>query len=480
MAFINEDFLLYGATAERLYHTFAAPQPIVDFHCHLPPADLALNRRFRNLFEIWLEGDHYKWRAMRANGVNERYCTGDATQYEKFLAWAQTVPYTLRNPLYHWTHLELARYFGIDDLLDERTAPSVWARANERLARDLTTHAILGRFQVEAICTTDDPADRLDDHQALAASPLRTAVYPCFRPDRALDVREPRKFNEWIARLEATANTAIVRLNDLLDALHRRHDAFHAAGCRLSDHGLERCYAEPCGPAGASAIFDRVRAGAPPDPADADRFAAYLLLYCGRLDAEKGWTKQLHLGALRNTNTRQMSTLGADAGFDSIGDWSHARALASYLDQLDRENALPRLIVYNLNPADNYAFATMVGNFQDGPIPGKIQFGSAWWYLDQKDGITWQLDTLSNAGLLSRFVGMVTDSRSFMSYPRHEYFRRVLCNLIGSEIDRGELPNDDGLTGRLIADVCYHNAVSFLDLPARDVLRAAATAGGSR
>ncbi len=480
MPFITDDFLLHGSTATRLYHTFAATQPIVDYHCHLPPVDLASNHRFTNLFEIWLAGDHYKWRAMRANGIDERYCSGDADPYEKFLAWARTVPYTLRNPLYHWTHLELVRYFGITELLDERTAPSVWARANALLEQDLSANAILDRFNVETVCTTDDPADALDHHRALATSSLRTAVFPCYRPDRAVDLRDPRRFNDWLGRLEAAADVSITRLNDLLSALGRRHDDFHAAGCRLSDHGLERCAGNPCAASAASAIFDRVRSGTTVTPDEADAFAAYMLLHFGRLDAEKGWTKQLHLGALRNTNSRQLTRLGADTGFDSIGDWPQARALAAYLDRLDRENALPKLIVYNLNPADNYVFATVIGSFQDGTSPGKIQFGSGWWYLDQKDGITWQLNTLSNSGLLSRFVGMVTDSRSFMSYPRHEYFRRVLCNLIGSDVDRGELPDDDAIVGRLIQDVCYRNAASFLGLPSREALRIALASGPAR
>ncbi len=468
MSFITNDFLLHGATARRLYETFAAHQPIVDYHCHLSPRDIASNRRFANLFEIWLEGDHYKWRAMRANGVPERYCTGDADPYEKFLAWARTVPAALRNPLYHWTHLELARYFGTDDLLDERTAPALWERANARLADDdLTTHGILAKFHVECLCTTDDPADTLEHHRAIAASALTTAVLPCYRPDRALSAHDPASFNSWIDRLEAASNVAIAKLDDLLDALRRRHDEFHALGCRLSDHGLERCHATPCTSREAAAIFDRARAGAAADPEAAETFASYLMLFFGHLDAEKGWTKQLHLGAFRNLNTRMRAAVGPDTGFDSIGDWPQARALGSYLDRLAREDALPKIIVYNLNPADNYTFAALIGSFQDGVTAGKIQFGSGWWFLDQKEGIEWQLNALSNTGLLSRFVGMVTDSRSFMSYPRHEYFRRVLCNLIGAEVDRGELPDDDRLVGATIESVCHGNAASYFRLPTR-------------
>lgn len=468
MTFITDDFLLHGETARRLYRTFAAPQPILDYHCHLSPRDLAEDRQFANLFEIWLEGDHYKWRAMRANGVAERYCTGEATAYEKFLAWARTVPYTLRNPLYHWTHLELRRYFEIGERLDEQTAPAIWARANARLAeRDLTARGILSRFRVTALCTTDDPADTLAYHEQLAHSPLETAVYPCYRPDAALRTNDPLAFNIWVDRLGAMADVSITRLPDVLDALRARHDDFHAHGCRLSDHGLEVCPVAACTEAEAARIFDRVRGGHAVDAADSDRFASHLMTFFGHLDAARGWTKQLHLGALRDVNSTMLAALGPNTGFDSIGDWPQARALAQYLDRLTRDGALPKVIVYNLNPADNYAFATMIGNFQDGSVAGKIQFGSGWWFLDQKEGIRAQLNALSNTGLLSRFIGMVTDSRSFMSYPRHEYFRRVLCDAIGTDIDRGELPDDDELVGRMVADLCHANASRLLELPAR-------------
>jgi glucuronate isomerase len=468
MSFLTHDFLLHGTAARELYHTVAAGQPIFDYHCHLPVRDLATDRRFDNLFDIWLEGDHYKWRAMRANGIAERYCTGDAPPYEKFLAWAGTVPRTLRNPLFHWTHLELQRYFDIDDLLNERTAADVWSRANERLADgDLTAQGILRRFRVAAVCTTDDPVDSLAHHAALAASPLDTAVYPTFRPDAALRVGDAAGFNRWTDALATAANVEIARLPHLLDALRRRHDDFHAIGCRLSDHGLNQCPDTTCSASEAARIFDRVRAGGDADPLDADRFAGYLLRFFGTLDAQRGWTQQLHLGALRNANTRMRQTLGRDTGFDSAGDWPQVQRLAAYLDALDREQALPKMILYNLNPADNYAFATLAGSFQDGSVAGKVQFGSGWWFLDQREGIEWQLNALSNAGLLSRFVGMVTDSRSFMSYPRHEYFRRVLCNLIGTDVDRGELPNDPESLGELIRDICFNTARRYLDLPAR-------------
>lgn len=464
--FIREDFLLETPQARELYERCARDLPILDFHSHLPPRDIARDRRFANLFEIWLEGDHYKWRAMRANGVPERFCTGDAPPYEKFLAWAKTVPRALRNPLYHWTHLELKRYFGIDELLDERSAPAIWERANELLAREeFSARGILRKFRVRALCTTDDPADDLAAHREIAASAFETKVFPCYRPDRAFDVDRPERLRGWIERLGASSDVDIVRLEDFLQALRKRHEAFHELGCRISDHGLERCPADFPSETEAARIFDKARSGRAADPEEREKFTSYLMLFFGRLDAERGWTKQLHLGALRNPNARRFRELGPDTGFDAIGDWAQARALAAYLDRLDAENALPKTILYNLNPADNYVFAVMAGSFQDGAIAGKIQLGSAWWFLDQKEGIERQLDALSNVGLLSRFVGMVTDSRSFMSYPRHEYFRRVLCNVLGRDMARGEIPEDFELVGGLVEDVCYRNAEKFFGLP---------------
>ena len=466
MKFIHEDFLLTTHTARRLYHQFAASEPIFDYHCHLPPADLAENRQFKNLFEIWLEGDHYKWRAMRANGVAEMYCTGDATPLAKFQAWAATVPQTLRNPLYHWTHLELQRYFGVNELLNESSAVRIWKKANQQLARpELTTQGILRSFRVTTVCTTDDPIDDLKHHEALAASGLATRVRPAYRPDKALTVNQPAAFNEWVNHLAAASNTDIGNLSAFLDALRARHEFFHAHGCRLSDHGLKHCFADFPSDKVAAAIFAKARRGQPVAPQDHAKFAAFMMLFFGRLDAEQGWVKQLHVGALRSNNTRALKQLGPDTGFDSIGDFPQAEALASYLDRLEQENALPKTILYNLNPADNYVFATMIGNFQDGKTPGKIQWGSGWWFLDQKEGMEWQLNALSNLGLLSRFIGMITDSRSFMSYPRHEYFRRVLCNLIGRDVENGEIPNDDSLIGPLIRNVCYANAERYLNLP---------------
>src|SRR5450631_1528181 len=462
--FLSDNFLLSNDVARRLYHQFAAAQPILDYHCHLSPRDIAENRRFGNLFEIWLEGDHYKWRAMRANGVAEKYITGDATPYEKFLAWARTVPYTLRNPLYHWTHLELQRYFGINELLDETSAPAIWERANAMLADKLSAHAILQKFRVEVVCTTDDPTDDLRHHRAIVKSNLPTQVFPAFRPDKALAVGDA-EFVPWVDRLAKIANIEVRDLATFLQALKSRHDFFHTQGCRLSDHGLEHCYATPCSEPVAAAIFLKARQEQSIGEDERSQFASFMMLFFGRLDAEKGWTKQLHLGALRNLNTAARRRLGADTGYDAIGDFPQAEHLAAYLDLLEQENALPQMIVYNVNPADTFQFATLIGCFQGGERAGKIQYGSAWWFLDQKQGITAQIDALSNVGLLSRFIGMVTDSRSFMSYPRHEYFRRVLCDIVGKDVVRGELPDDDGLLGRLIQDDCYRNAKHYLRLP---------------
>jgi len=462
--FLDKDFLLSNSVAQRLYHEHAAVQPILDYHCHLSPKDIAENRRFKNLHEIWLEGDHYKWRAMRANGVSERYITGDATPDEKFLAWARTVPYTLRNPLYHWTHLELQRYFGITDLLEEASAPSVWDRANTALAADLTTHGILKRFGVEVVCTTDDPTDDLRHHRTIARSNLRTLVFPAFRPDKALAIGTA-EFIAWVGKLSAAAQVDIRDLNSLLDALRKRHDEFHSLGCRLSDHGLDHCFSAPCSEQIANTIFAKALQSKVISDEEHSQFAAFMMLFFARLDAEREWTKQLHLGALRNVNSAARQAIGADSGYDTVGDFPQIAALAAYLDLLAQENALPRMILYNNNPRDTFAFATLIGSFQSGHEPGKIQYGSAWWFLDQKEGITEQINALSNVGLLSRLIGMVTDSRSFMSYPRHEYFRRILCDLIGKDVERGELPNDPALLTRLLEDVCYRNARNYLKLP---------------
>jgi glucuronate isomerase len=471
MAFITEDFLLRTKTAQHLYHSYAQPIPILDFHSHLSPAEIADNTTFKTLTEIWLDGDHYKWRAMRANGFGERYCSGDATAYEKFEAWANTVPRTLRNPLYHWTHLELSRYFGIDRLLDESSAAEIWSAANTLLGREeMTPQGILKRFCVAALCTTDDPTDALESHRKIKDSGFKTLVFPTFRPDAALRMDDPARFNDWTNRLAAAANLEISHLPNFLDALARRHEFFHDQGCRLSDHGLNHCYPQPYTEHAAGAAFNKLRSGAALDSSEKTGLAAYLMIFFGHLDARKGWTKQLHLGAYRDANTRMLAQIGPNTGFDSIGDWPQAASLAAYCDQLDREGGLPQMMVFNVNPADNYAFATMAGNYSQEGIRGKVQFGCSWWFLDQQEGIEWQINALSNCGLLSNFVGMTTDSRSFMSFPRHEYFRRILCNILGNEMEAGSLPDDEAMMARLIKDVCLENSARFLGLRKSEIL----------
>ena len=463
MSFLDRDFLLYSPVARRLYHDCAAEQPILDFHNHLSPADIASNRQFANLHEAWLEDDHYKWRAMRANGVDERYITGDASPFEKFEAWAKTTPYTLRNPLYHWTHLELRRYFETDDLLSESSAQQIWDDTTEKLASPaMSTQGILKGFNVKALCPTDDPAESLEHHQAIAASDLDVGVYPTFRPDLAFKVDQPQQLNPWLDRLGSRTGTTINELDDMLSALRQRHEDFHAIGGRISDHDLPKCYGGMPDYDQARNVFAAARSEAAATADDQAQFGSFLIQFLGKLDAEKGWAKQMHIGAFRNTNSRAAATIKADGGYDSIGDYAHGEALWRMLDQMEQAQALPRTILYNLNPADNYLFGTMAGNFQRD-VPGKVQLGSGWWFLDQKEGMEWQLNAASNLGLLSRFVGMVTDSRSFLSFPRHEYFRRILCNLIGQDVERGELPADDDLLYGLVRGVCYHNAFDYVD-----------------
>ena len=466
--FIHDDFLLQSDAARALYHTYAAPEPIYDYHCHLPPSQIADNHQFADLSEIWLGGDHYKWRALRANGVAERFCTGDATPREKHEAWCATVPYTLRNPLYHWSHLELKRYFGLEATINPSSAQEIWQQANAKLPT-MRVHDILAANRVAVICTTDDPADSLETHRRIRKSGLTTRVYPTFRPDKAFLVHQPAIFNPYLEKLAGAAGAGTIKsFDDFLATLKRRHDDFHAIGGRLSDHGLENAWAEPCTATEAGTIFAAARQGRAATREEGARFSSYLMLVLGRWDAARGWTKQLHLGALRGNNTRQLQKLGPDTGFDSIGDFGQARGLSRYLDALDATDELPRTVLYNLNPADNYVFAAMTGNFQDGSIAGKLQFGSGWWFLDQKEAMEWQLNALSNNGLLRRFVGMLTDSRSFLSYTRHEYFRRVLCNLLGAEMERGELPAEQALVGALVREVCFSNARNYfrLDLAA--------------
>jgi glucuronate isomerase len=462
-AFLDEDFLLENDYARELYHGYAADMPIIDYHCHLPPQAIAENQQYENLTQIWLYGDHYKWRAMRANGVAERYITGDASDAEKFAHWAATVPYTLRNPLYHWSHLELKRYFGLEERLTPQSAPAIYEHCSALLGTPgYRVRPLLERMKVAVICTTDDPVDDLRSHQQLREAGLALKVLPAFRPDQALCIGQAG-FAPYLQRLGATADVDIRDYRSLLSALQQRVDYFHAQGARLSDHGLTRlCYAEAT-QAELARIFQKGLQGQPLPPLQVEQYQSAVLIELGRMYHAKGWAQQFHLGALRNNSSRMMQQLGPDTGFDSIGDFSQATAMAKYFDALDRSDQLAKTIVYNLNPADNEVFATMIGNFNDGSIAGKMQYGSAWWFLDQLDGMERQINALSNMGLLSRFIGMLTDSRSFLSYPRHEYFRRLLCNLFGRDIARGHLPDDLEWIGHIIQDICYRNAKRYFD-----------------
>jgi glucuronate isomerase len=462
--FLDDDFLLETKTAVQLYQEYAASEPIIDYHCHLSPALIAQNHKFGNLTRIWLGGDHYKWRAMRSNGVSERYCTGDASDWEKFEMWARTVPHTLRNPLYHWTHMELRRPFGIvNKLLDATTAREIYDHCNAKLAEDaFSTQGLLRQFGVVVVCTTDDPVDDLSPHQKHARNPsASTRLLPTWRPDKAMMLDDLAAWNLWVDKLERAAATPIASLDDLLAALGQRHDFFHRVGCRISDHGIERVFVEPYTERQVCDAFAKARRGSPLSPLERDQLCSALLYQLALMDHKAGWTQQLHLGAMRNNSTRMLRTLGPDTGFDSIGDFPQAQALARFLDRLDSTSQLGKTILYNLNPADNEVLATMLGNFQDGSCPGKIQFGAAWWFLDQKEGMERQLGALSALGLLSRFVGMLTDSRSFLSYSRHEYFRRLLCNLLGKDVESGLLPHDMDLLGNLVRDICFRNARGY-------------------
>lgn len=463
--FLDDNFLLQSEVAEQLYHEYAAKMPIIDYHNHLPPIDLAQNRQFKTITEAWLEGDHYKWRAMRTNGVDEKYCTGDATDSEKFEKWAETVPYTLRNPLYHWTHLELKRYFNITQLLNPSSFTDIYEAANELLNTDpYRVRGLLAMMKVEVVCTTDDPTDSLEHHAAIQNEGIDLKVLPTFRPDKAiLFIDNPKAFNEYMDKLSEVSHIEIASFQNLRDALQKRADFFHTLGCRLSDHGLEEIYAEDYTEVDLQNIFQKVRAGNPATPLESLKFKSGMLIHLGQVYHSKGWVQQFHLGALRNNSTRMMRQLGPDTGFDSMGDFSYARTLAKFLNRLDTHNQLSKTIIYNLNPSDNELIATMVGNFNDGSVPGKIQFGSGWWFNDQKEGMEWQMNALSNMGLLSRFVGMLTDSRSFLSFPRHEYFRRILCNLLGNDVVHGELPADLDLLGQVVEDICYHNAKNYFN-----------------
>jgi glucuronate isomerase len=467
MKFCDENFLLSNGVARELYHGTASKQPIIDYHCHLSPRDLAEDRRFENVQEPWLGGDHYKWRAMRANGVPEKLITGnETTAREKFQAWAKTVPKTLRNPLFHWTHLELQRYFCIEKLLEESTAQEIWDETSRLLAQPgYSVRGLVERMNVRVICTTDDPTDSLEHHKTIKKSGWKVKVFPAFRPDNALRVNQPERFKKWVKSLSDASGTGAGTFKGFLKALKQRHDFFHANGSRLSDHGMNEMPSLDCTETKAAAIFSAALKGKAASPEDADRFASFLMDFFGVLDADKGWVKQLHLGALRDPNAHIAAKLGADTGCDTIGDFIQAGALARYLDRLARLGKLPKTILYNLNPADTYLFAGMPGSFQDGTVPGKLQYGAAWWFLDQENGIRAQLDALSDLGLLSLFVGMLTDSRSFLSYPRHEYFRRILCDTLGADVESGRLPDRRDWLTNLVADVCYRNAENYFGFP---------------
>lgn len=473
--FLDENFLLSNTTAQRLYHEYAKDMPIIDYHNHLPPNEVAADKNFENITRVWLNGDHYKWRAMRANGVEEAYITGDKSDWEKFRAWSATVPYTLRNPLYHWTHLELQRYFGITDILNADTAKSIYDETSALLqAKEFSVRGLLEKMNVKLICTTDDPVDNLEYHQQIRNDNWSTKVLPAFRPDKAMNVDDVNTFNNYLTTLEKAADVSISTYNDYLAALKKRHDYFVTNHSSVSDHGLEEIYAEDYTATEIAGIFAKIRSGGALTLEENRKFKSAMLVTFAEWDHAKGFVQQYHLGALRNNNSRMLKQLGPDTGWDSIGDFSQARALAKFLDRLDRNNTLAKTIIYNLNPADNELFATMIGNFNDGSAAGKIQWGSAWWFLDQKDGMTKQINALSNMGLLSRFVGMLTDSRSFLSFPRHEYFRRLLCNMFGEEVENGELPNDIEWIGKVIQDICYNNAKNYFNWQQIDEPTAAA------
>jgi len=461
-AFIHDNFLLSNDTAIKLYHDHAVKMPIIDYHCHLNPKEIAEDRKFGNLTQIWLNGDHYKWRAMRANGIEEKFISGHAGDYEKFQKWAETVPYTLRNPLYHWTHFELKRYFDIDTLCNPDTAKTIWEQANEKLSsKEYSARGIIKKMNVEVLCTTDDPVDTLEHHQKIKRDQFPVRVLPTWRPDKAMAIESPSDYNKYIEKLEQASGISIHTFDSLIEALYKRHQFFHDHGCRLSDHGLDTFYAEKYSREEIKNIFIKVRHDKMPDPEDILKFKSSLLYELAVMDHEKNWTQQFHVGAMRNNNTAMFQQIGPDTGFDSIGDRSVATSMSRFLDRLNLEKKLTKTILYNLNPRDNELYATMSGNFQDDSIPCKIQWGSAWWFLDQKNGMENQINILSNMGLLSRFVGMITDSRSFLSYPRHEYFRRILCNLTGKDIEAGEVPDDMTLSGKMIEDISYNNAKNY-------------------
>ncbi len=464
--FIHEDFLLQTDAARELYHKHAAKQPLIDYHCHLDPAHIAGNRRFDNLGQIWLESDHYKWRAMRANGIDERYCTGKETSdWEKFEKWAETVPRTMRNPLYHWTHLELKTAFGVEKLLNPKTAREIYDICTEKLrSPGFSARGLMKKYKVRVVCTTDDPVDNLQHHIALKNEGFEIKVLPTWRPDKAMAVENAASYRAYLEKLSDVSGINISRYDDLLEALRVRHDFFARVGCKLSAHGFEEFYSEPFTQTEINAIFNKIYGGAELSKNEIVKFKSALLYEGAVMDWEKGWTQQFHYGVIRNNNTRKFNQLGADTGFDSIGDFTVAKSMSRFFDSLDSSDKLAKTVIYNLNPRDNDLIVAMMGNFQDGSVAGKMQFGAAWWFLDQKTGMEAQINSLSNLGLLSRFVGMLTDSRSFLSYPRHEYFRRILCNLIGNDIEKGLLPASEmEFIGKMVEDISYNNAENFFN-----------------
>jgi len=463
--FMDDDFLLQSKTAQALYHDYAAKMPIYDYHCHLSPQEIAEDRQYDNLGEIWLGGDHYKWRAMRTNGVSEEFCTGGASWRDKFRKWAETVPQTIRNPLYHWTHLELQRYFGINTLLNPDTADEIYEACSAKLRTpEYSARNLMRRMNVKLVCTTDDPLDSLEHHRKIASDGFEIKVLPTFRPDKAMDISDPPEYWRYVKKLEKVSGVEIHDFAALVEAIDLRHEYFHSMGCRMSDHGVNYVPDAEADSAELDAIFTKVMHGDEVGLAENEAFQASFLYVVGQLNYTRGWTQQFHVGAIRNNNSRLYETLGPDTGFDSIGDFRQGPGLMRLLDRLDHSNQLAKTILYNLNPADSELMATMIGNYQDGTVPGKMQLGSGWWFLDQKDGMEKQLNALSALGLLSRFIGMLTDSRSFLSYPRHEYFRRILCNLIGTDVENGEIPADMDLLGSMVENICYNNAVEYFGI----------------
>ncbi len=467
MKFLSDSFLLHNKSGLRLYREHAAPQPIFDYHSHLPIREIAENLPYSSITEAWLAHDHYKWRAMRANGVDERFITGDASDREKFLAWAETVSRAIRNPLYHWTHMELKYYFGTGDmLLDRDSAEEIYRTCNELLKKEeFRPRSLLKGMNVRVLCTTDDPTDTLEYHlQLREEKDFKIAVLPTFRPDKSLGIENPDTFKAWVSKLESVSGIEIGGFDTFIQALQKRHDEFHDAGCRASDHGLDTVYTESYTESEIKSIFRKVIRGEAPGDSSVRKFKTCMLAHFAWMDSRRDWVQMLHLGVQRNNNTRFFNWLGPDSGFDSMGDLPHARKVVTFLDRLEQGNILPKTVLFTINPRDNDLFVSIAGSFQDSTVPGKVQFGPAWWFNDNRDGIIAHLNALSNGGLLSRFIGMVTDSRSFLSFPRHDYFRRILCSLLGDEMERGEIPDDTELVGGMVHDICYHNAVSYFNL----------------